>query len=173
MVSANCIRLFFAFLLVCMSMSLSMAQDSDINLQNENSSEQNENYDRYIDIKIPQGFVAENVEESGIHKWKKDSAEIYLIIGDLFSSAKTTFDSLKEGAKANSKIEVVQDLKLQGGQAFMYKEKPSDDPGRLRMWRIIIVTKDKMMTIDLSAPTKDFPNFINDFSSAANSIKLK
>jgi hypothetical protein len=149
------------------------AQESE-NSTSENSPASNDKYDQFIDIKIPDGFVQEPSEESGIFKWKKDGAEIYLVLGDSFVEAPDkVIEALKNGAKSNKQIEEVQDLKLDHGQGFLYKEKAAEDTGRPRLWRIVALTKSKMLNLDFVAPAKDFDKYVNDFQSVVASFQLK
>jgi len=130
--------------------------------------------DRFFDMKIPQGFTAEAVDEPGILKWKKDSGEIYLVVGDLFTPpGDTLFKALREAAEKDKKLEEVRSLQIKGGKALLCKEKIPEDPGRLRAWRLLIITKKKMISVDFSAPGKDFDSFIPAFEGAVNSFKLK
>ena len=62
--------------------------------------------DRLFDIKIPDGFKSEAVDEPGILKWRKDSGEIYLIVGDLFGeSGDSLFKMLKSSAEKNKTVQ--------------------------------------------------------------------
>jgi hypothetical protein len=149
------------------------AQESE-NSASENTPSSNDKYDQFVDIKIPDGFVQEPSEEPGIFKWKKDTAEIYLVLGDSFvESRDKVIEALKNGAKSNKNIEEVQDLKLDHGQGFLYKEKASEDTGRPKLWRIVALTNSKMLNLDFVAPVKDFDNYVNNFQSVVGSFQLK
>jgi len=133
-----------------------------------------EQADRFFDMKVPQGFASEAVDEPGILKWKKDSGEIYLVVGNLFTPpGDTLFKALREAADKDKKLEEVRTLQIKGGKALLCKEKAPDDPGRLRAWRLLVITKKKIINLDLSAPAKDFDSFIPAFEGAVNSFKLK
>jgi hypothetical protein len=133
-----------------------------------------EQADRFFGMKVPQGFAPEAVDEPGILKWKKDSGEIYLVVGDLFAGpADAQFKVLREAADRDKKLEEVRTLQIKGGKALLSKEKAPDDPGRLRAWRLLVITKKKMINVDFSAPAKDFDTFIPAFEGAVNSFKLK
>jgi len=133
-----------------------------------------EQADRFFDMKIPEGFTAEAVDEPGILKWKKDSGEIFLVVGDLFTPpGDTPFKALREAGDKDKKLEEVRIVQIKGGKALLYKEKASEDPGRLRLWRLMVITKKKMINVDFSAPAKDFESFMPAFESAVNSFKLK
>ena len=114
------------------------------------------------------------MDEPGILKWKKDSGEIYLVVGNLFAGpADALFKALREAADRDKKLEEVRTLQIKGGKALLSKEKAPDDPGRLRAWRLLVITKKKMINVDFSAPAKDFDTFIPAFEGAVNSFKLK
>jgi hypothetical protein len=133
-----------------------------------------EQAERFFDMKVPQGFATEAVDEPGILKWKKDSAEIYLVAGDLFTMpGDTLFKALREAMDKDKKLEEVSTPQIKGGKALLYKEKAPEDSGRLRAWHLVVITKKKMINVDFSAPAKDFDSFMPAFESAVNSFKLK
>jgi hypothetical protein len=133
-----------------------------------------EQAERFFDMKVPDGFAPEAVDEPGILKWKKDSGEIYLVVGDLFTGpADTLFKALREAADKDKNVEEVSTVQIKGGKALLYKEKAPADPGRLRAWHLVVITKKKMINVDFSAPGKDFDSFIPAFDSAVHSFKLK
>jgi hypothetical protein len=130
--------------------------------------------DRLFDIKIPDGFKSEAVDEPGILKWRKDSGEIYLIVGDLFGeSGDSLFKMLKSSAEKNKTVQETKVLKIKGGKALLYKEKASQDSTRLVGWHLLVVTNKKIISLDFSAPAGEFNSFVPDFQSAINSFKLK
>jgi hypothetical protein len=130
--------------------------------------------DRYFDMKVPEGFKLEPAEEPGIFKWKKDSAEIHAIIGDAFTeSADELFQALRKGAEANKKMGEVKTLRIKGGYGLLYKEKNPEESGRLRSWRLVVLTNKKMINVDFTAPSQDFNALAPGFESAVKSFKLK
>jgi len=130
--------------------------------------------DQYFEMKIPDGFVSEPSEEPGIFKWKKEPAEIHAVVGDLFAdSGDALFQALRKGAEANKRTEEVRTLRLKGGQGFLYKEKNPEDSGRLRTWRLVVISSKKMINVDFTAPAKDFSPFSTGFENAVKSFKLK
>jgi hypothetical protein len=130
--------------------------------------------ERFFDIKVPQGFTPETTDEPGILKWKKDSGEIYLVVGDLFTTpGDALFKALHEAADKDKNLEAVSTPQIKGGKALLYKEKAPEDIGRLRSWHLVVITKKKMISVDFSAPAKDFDSLIPAFESAINSFKLK
>ncbi len=152
---------------------MSWAQQQE-NILPDTTPAQNDKYDQVADIKIPEGYVQEPSEEPGIFKWKKDTAEIYLVLGDSFvESQDKVLEALKNGAKANKLIEEVQDLKLDNGQGFIIKEKAPEDTGRPRLWRIVALNKTKMLNLDFVAPGKDFDKYAQDFQAVVGSFQLK
>ena len=78
-----------------------------------------------------------------------------------------------KAADKDKKLEEVRTLQIKGGKALLCKEKAPDDPGRLRAWRLLVITKKKMINLDFSAPAKDFDSFLPAFEGAVNSFKLK
>jgi hypothetical protein len=130
--------------------------------------------DRLYDIKIPEGFKSEAVDEPGIFKWRKDSGEIYVIVGDLFGeSGDSLFKVLKSAAEKNKSVQESKVLKIKGGKALLYKEKTPEDSARLVAWHLVVVTNKKIFSLDFSAPAGEFSSFVPDFQSAINSFKLK
>jgi hypothetical protein len=130
--------------------------------------------DRIFDVKIPEGFHSEAVDEPGILRWKKDTGEIYLIIGDLFGeSGDSLFKVLKNAAEKNKTVQEVKVVKVKGGRALTFKEKGSDEAGALMTWHFIVVTNNKIITMDFSAPALEFNKFAPDFQATINSFKLK
>ncbi len=129
---------------------------------------------RFFDMKIPEGFKPQPVEEGGILKWAKDSGEIFLIVGDLFhESPDVIFKALRKAADQDKRMEEVRTLKIKGGRALLYKEKPPEDPLRSRIWRLMVVTDKKMIDVEFSAPAKEFDSFAPAFEKAVGSFKLK
>jgi hypothetical protein len=129
---------------------------------------------RIFDIKVPKGFEPEPQEEPGIVKWKKDSAEIYLVVGDLFlESGEGLFQRLFTAASENKSFENVRKLNIKGGHGLVYTEKSPGEPGRLRSMHMIVITDKKVIQIDFSAPEKDFAAMAADFEAARKSFKLK
>jgi len=129
---------------------------------------------RIFDIKVPEGFQSEAVDEAGILKWKKDSGEIYLVVGDLYAeSGEALVKALLSAAEKNKQVAEVKSLKLKGGKGLLYKEKPPEDSNRLYSWRLIATIRNKVISVDFTAPSKDFKSFTPGFEEAINSFKLK
>lgn len=162
-------------LTITMSLVLAVLPWSFASAQ-ESSLDQNflQSPDRLFDIKIPEGFKSEAVDEPGILKWRKDSGEIYLIIGDLFGeSGESLFKVLKTAAEKNKTVYEVKVMKVKGGRALTYKEKGPGNSGRLVTWHFVVVTNKKIITVDFSAPEEEFNSFFTYFQSTINSFKLK
>lgn len=124
-------------------------------------------------IKPPQGFKQEQVDENNIFKWKKDSAEIYVVVGDLFfTSSEMLFKAVKKASEADKNTLEIKTLRIKGGKAMLYKEKASEDPERLRTWRLVVITDKKVINVDFSAPSKDFETFVPAFEEAIKSFRL-
>lgn len=129
---------------------------------------------RLFDLRIPEGFESVQMDEPGIMKWKKDSGEIYLVVGDIFvDSSDGLFRDLRKALDASDKIEEVKNIRVDGGKAMLYKEKPVDDPSRRQMWRLIVLTKKKMINVDFIAPVQDFKTYAPAFEDAVKSFKLR
>lgn len=128
---------------------------------------------QYIQIAVPSGFLFQRVDEKGIFRWKKDSGEIYLVVGEPFAeSAELLFKELREAAKKDKRLESVKALTVKGGRALLIKDKPPKDPERLQTWRLTVITDDKIMNVDFTAPAKDFKSFVPAFKKALGSFKL-
>jgi len=129
---------------------------------------------RIFDLKVPKGFEQEPQEEAGIIKWKKNSAEIFLVVGDLFlESGQGLFDELFKAASDNKNFENVRKLNIKGGHGLAYTDKSPDDPSRLRSMHVTVITDKKVIQIDFTAPEKDFASLASDFETARKSFKLK
>ena len=88
-----------------------------------------EQADRFFDMKVPQGFAPEAVDEPGILKWKKDSGEIYLVVGNLFTApGDTLFKALREAADKDKKLEEVRTLQIRGERPCCAKKRPRTIP---------------------------------------------
>lgn len=140
----------------------------------EELSGQPEKEDRIYDIKVPQGFTPEPVDEAGIFKWKKDSGEIYLAVADLYAeSAEGLFKALRKAAETNKRMEEVKALRLKGGKGLLLKDKEPQDPNKTRSWHLVAITRNKVISVDFSAPAKEFKSFVPAFEQTISSIKLK
>ena len=95
-------------------------------------------------------------------------SEIFLLLRGIRFSRRSAKPRIRT---RNSKRSVT--LQIKRGKALLCKEKAPDDPGRLRTWHLLVITKKKMINVDFSAPAKDFDSFIPAFEGAANSFKLK
>jgi len=130
--------------------------------------------DRFFDITIPPGFEPIQSDDAGILKWRKGPAEIYLVVGDNLSrSSKKVYDELFQAAKNNKKIEKVEAIRVRGGKAFLFKEQPPGEESRTRLWRLFVITDQKIINVDFVAPRKDFETYSRDFDATLKSFKLK
>ncbi len=133
-----------------------------------------ENPGRLFDLKVPDGFKSENVEEPGILRWTKGSAEILLAVGEVFQeSGEVLFKALETAASSDKRFESVKKVRLKKGRAILIKEKAPDDTARLQVWRLVVITDSKVVNIDFTAPTKEFDAFAPDFEQVVKSFKLK
>ena len=68
---------------VCLAVIL-ICSSAFAEIQSAASEEQEptaaEQADRFFEMKVPQCFAPEAVDERGILKWKKDACEIYLVV---------------------------------------------------------------------------------------------
>lgn len=167
------VKICLSCLLVAMTASWGQGQEKAASGAEELSSKPAQEA-RIFDMKIPQGFQSEPVDEAGILKWKKDSAEIYLVVGDLYAeSGEALIRELLSALEKNRQMAEVKPLKIKGGKGLLYKEKPPEDSGRLHSWHLIATTSNRVISVDFSAPSKDFQSFAHDFEEAVNSFKLK
>lgn len=129
---------------------------------------------RFFDIKIPEGFKPEAVDEPGILRWKKDDGEIYIVVGELFANSVDKYlNVLHKVAEKDKNLAEVKMIRLKGGRALLFKEKPPEEPGRLRNWRVLLVTDKKVLSVDFTAPEKDFNSFVPAFEETIKSLKVK
>ncbi len=133
-----------------------------------------ENAELFFDMKIPEGFKSVAVDEPGILKWGKGNAEIYLVVGEIFSkSGPVVFEALRKAAQRDKGVEEVKSLKIKGARAALLKEKTPSDLSRLRSWRLLVVTEKQIVNVDFTAPAKDFKTYIPSFDEAVKSFKIK
>lgn len=127
----------------------------------------------FFKMKLPNGFKREPVDEAGIYKWKKNSAEIFIVAGDAFiESRDTLFKALQKASESNSTIEEVKILKIKGAKAMLCKGKQAPEQKGLRSWRLVVLTDKKIVTIDFTAPAKDFDSFVPAFEESLRSFKI-
>ncbi len=128
---------------------------------------------QYIRITIPPGFLSHRVDEKGIYRWRKDSGEIYLVLGAPFAeSSELLFKELRQAAKKDKRIESVKAWTVKRGRVVLVKDKPPKDPERLQTWRLMVITDAKIINVDFTAPAKDFKSFAPAFKKALSSFKL-
>ena len=128
----------------------------------------------FFTLKVPDGFQQDSAEEAGITRWKKGTAEIHLVVGDLFAeSDDMLFDALHKSAERDKRLEGIATERLDHGRWLLYKEKAPDDPERLQMWRLVVITPKKVINVDFSAPGKDFGTHEQDFMNAIKSFAIK
>jgi hypothetical protein len=161
------------FLVVFLMGALALAQDEDAQ-RSQKPKQLAEELERFFTVKVPEGFTSQPVDEPGILRWTKDSAEIYLVVGDLFlESGEVVYKALVQASETDTRMEEVKPIKIKGGRALLYKEKTPEDPSKQLTWKLLIVTDKKMVNIDFSAPAKEFQSFAPEFEATVNSFKLK
>ena len=153
---------------------LSGVSEAQNNKTSKDSKKVNENGELFFDMKIPDGFKSIAVDEPGILKWGKGPAEIYLVVGEIFSkSGPTVFDALKKAGQKDKAIEEIKNIKIKGAKAALFREKAPSDTTRLRSWRLLVVTEKQVVNVDFTAPSKDFKTYVPGFEEALKSFKLK
>lgn len=132
------------------------------------------NSDLFFDLKLPEGFKSVAVDEPGILKWGKGPAEIYLVVGEIFSkSGPEIFEALRKAGQRDKTIEEVKKIKIRGARAALFKEKAPSDMTRLRSWRLLVVTDKQIVNVDFTAPASDFKSYMQGFDEAVKSFKIK
>jgi hypothetical protein len=127
-----------------------------------------------FDMKIPNGFESQPVEEAGILKWTKGTGAIYVVVGDIFAgSGESLFETLHSAAKRDERYQTVRLVPVEGANAMLLEEKPPGDAQRPLTWRLVVVTKKNVINVDFSAPAQDFESFAPDFNKALESFQLK
>ncbi len=170
----NVIKVIAVSVALLMALCQSGAADDKTKPSDKDETGITEQSGRLFDMKVPEGFEPVPVEEAGILKWKKGSAEIYLVVGDLFvESGDLLFKALRKAAEDGKKLDKVKTVKIDGGQAMLLEEKPPKDPERPLTWRLIVLMDKKVINVDFSAPAQDFESFRDGFRKAVDSFKLK
>lgn len=155
-------------------MALQCAAFGQDNRAGESEATPKEKYEKYFQIDIPKDFTAETGDETGIYKWKKDPAEVFIVVGNTFSeSSDILLDSLKKALASDPTVGEITDLQPENGRGFLYKQKPPEDETARQMWRIVVFTPKKMIHVDLVAPAKDFSSFAPVFQEIVKSFKLR
>ncbi len=83
------------------------------------------------------------------------------------------FKAMETAASHDKRFESVKKVRLKKGKAILIKEKAPDDPSRLQVWRLVVITDSKVVNIDFTAPVKEFDAFAPDFEKCIKSFKLK
>lgn len=130
--------------------------------------------DRLFDLKIPDGFNPEATDMAGMLKWKKGGAEIVIVVGESqYESPEKLFKAIVSAAKKNDRLENVRSLKLSSGHGVSLKQKAPENPEHLRFWRLFAVSKNKVFSLELAAPAKDFDSFASEFEKTLKSFRLR
>lgn len=165
------IILVLAFPLVITSGKCAKAQTGN---SSEDIKSPGESAELFFGIKVPDSFKSVAVDEPGILKWVNGPAEIYLVVGEIFSkSGPVIFDALKKAAKRDKSVEEIKNIKIKGAKAVLFKERAPADLNRLRSWRLLVVTEKQIVNVDFTAPAKEFKTYIQSFDDVARSFKLK
>lgn len=128
---------------------------------------------KFFDIKVPEAFKQDAVDESGVSRWSKGPATVYVVVGDLIAeSGPRLFDELIQAAEKNQGLEKVTKIDIPECRAFTFIEQPPDSPTRLRSARLFVVTDRKMLYVDMSAPAQEFDALMSDFEGVVKSVKI-
>ncbi|MGC8658664.1 MAG: hypothetical protein ACP5U1_06285 [Desulfomonilaceae bacterium] len=126
-----------------------------------------------MEIKIPNDFKPEGVDEPHIFKWTKNSAEIYIVIGDKFVGSRTgIINAIKKSSLSVKAFDQVKTVRIPNAKGIILKEKTPDDPDRLMCWELKIFSEKREINVQLSAPAKDFKIFSPSFEEVVKSIKV-
>lgn len=166
------LRLLLFFLVLLVASSAARAEEGDDSAKGGNANLPEEAA-QYIHVTLPPGFLSFRVDEKGIYRWRKDSGEIYLVLGEPFAQSRDLlFKELREAAKKDKRIESVKAWSVKKGRVLLIKDKQPKDPERLQTWRLIVITDEKIINVDFTAPAKDFKSFAPAFKKALGSFKL-
>lgn len=125
------------------------------------------------EFRLPPGFIAGPATETGVMKWTKNRAEVFLVVGTLLSeSADLVYEELLTAVKKHRRVEAVEEVSVSSGRAFLYKEKSPENPSRIRIWRLVIVLDERMVNVDCAAPEKEFSTYAADFTKVLKSFKI-
>jgi hypothetical protein len=128
----------------------------------------------FFSFKVPDGFQQETTDDTGIARWKKGAAEIHLVVGDLFTDSDDSFfDALQSTSERDKRLEGITTQRLDHGRWLLLKEKAPDDPERVQVWRLVVVTSKKVINLDFAAPGKDFGSHAQEFMDTIASFNLK
>lgn len=130
--------------------------------------------DGVIEIKIPEGFKSEGVDEPHIFKWTKNSAEIYVVVGErLIGSRDAMINAFKKAAGSDKTLDQTRALRISNTKGILIKEKTPSDSNRLMSWGLKIFTDKHEINVDFSAPAKDVKIYSPIFEEVIKSIKIK
>lgn len=166
------LRLLVFFVVLLLAASAASAEEKK-DSENGGNGGLPEEAAQYIRMTVPPGFLPHRVDEKGIYRWRKDSGEIYLVLGEPFAeSGELLFKELREAAKKDKRHESVKALTVKGGRAILVKDKSPKDPERLQTWRLTVITAKKIINVDFTAPAKDFKSFVPAFKKTLGSFRL-
>lgn len=130
--------------------------------------------DGVIEIKLPEGFKSEGVDEPHIFKWTKNSAEIYVVVGErLIGSRNAMINAFRKATASDKTLDQTRALRISNAKGILIKEKTPSDPNRLMLWGLKIFTDKHEINVDFSAPAKDFKIYSPIFEEVIKSIKIK
>jgi len=129
--------------------------------------------DGTLEIRVPDDFKSEAVDEPHIFKWAKDSAEIYVVVGNrLIVSRTAMINTFKKAANIDKTLEQIKTLRIPNAKGILIKEKPPSDSNRLMSWGLKIFTDKHEINAEFSAPGKDFKTYSPIFEEVIKSIKV-
>lgn len=129
--------------------------------------------DGVMEIKVPDDFKSEGVDEPHIFKWTKDSCEIYVVVGArLIGSRTSMINTFKRAASGDKSMEKIKTLRIPNAKGILIKESAPSDMNRLMSWGLKIFTDKHEINVEFSAPGKDFKTYSPIFEEVIKSIKI-
>ncbi len=129
--------------------------------------------DGVMEIKVPDDFKSEGVDEPHIFKWTKDSCEIYVVVGArLIGSRTSMINTFKRAASGDKNMEKIKTLRIPNAKGILIKESAPSDMNRLMSWGLKIFTDKHEINVEFSAPGKDFKTYSPIFEDVIKSIKI-
>jgi hypothetical protein len=129
--------------------------------------------DGVMEIKVPDDFKSEGVDEPHIFKWTKDSCEIYVVVGArLIGSRTAMINTFKRAANGDKTMEKLKTLRIPNAKGILVKERVPSDMNRLMSWGLKIFTDKHEINLEFSAPGKDFKTYSPMFEDVIKSIKI-
>lgn len=124
-------------------------------------------------ITVPEGFEEVTLKTPDIQKWKKGSAEIFLVMGrQRTKSVNKLYKRLFDAAKKAKQFENVKESDVQGARAFQYTFEDKKGTEDVKILRLIAIAGSLIIHVDCSAAKKDFDGFKQEFETVIGSLKV-